>query len=346
MDSPSSYSDDAVQALIEYEKSIHDPGNISLPDDLDQVQMDALNKFWPHDQDQQHVNDAVTSEAHQYTSNPTQDHVASSSMNPDSGPSSSSWNQPTDNNDDEDDVVVIESPEEKLTCIDNNDDEDDVVIIESPEEKEEIKRRAARRAEKRSRDKGKAPVMQSQTTKNKHTKLARPAEERSREKGKAPVMQTQTTENKHTKSARPAEERSRDKGKAPVMQSQTTEYKRRKLQIISESFHELIDHVEETEKPVAELVVNQFNLFNPDNSFHGFLYNTSSADAVESTGRSVTVSPQAPGTASFHISSAQCRSELMLQSLRDQPGPSQVLPNPDYHSSNSSFPNTSHNIAH
>ncbi|GMY30774.1 hypothetical protein FCV25MIE_26016 [Fagus crenata] len=310
MDSPSSYSDDDVQALIEYEKSIQDPGNISLPDDLDQIQMDVPNKFRPHGQDQQHVNDAVTSEAHQYTSNPTQDHVASSSMNPDSGPSSSSWNQPTDNNDDEDDVVVIESPEEKLTCIDNNDDEDDVVIIESPEEKEEIKRRAARRAEKRSRDKGKAPVMQSQTTENKHTRLARPAEERSREKGKAPVMQSQTTENKHTKSARPAEERSRDKGKAPVMQSETTEYKRRKLQIISESFHELIDHVEETEKPVAvlapivaALVVNQFNLFNPDNSFHGFLNNTSSADAVESTGRSVIGSPQAPGTASFNISS-------------------------------------------
>ena len=84
--------------------------------------------------------------------------------------------------------------------------------------------------------------MQSQTTENKHTKLARPAEERSREKGKAPVMQSQTTENKHTKSARPAEEHSRDKGKAPVMQSQTTEYKRRKLQIISESFHELVSH--------------------------------------------------------------------------------------------------------
>ena len=70
MDSPSSYSDDDVQALIEYEKSILDPGNMSLPDDLDQVQMDLLNKFWPHDQDQHSVNDAVTSEAHQYTSNP------------------------------------------------------------------------------------------------------------------------------------------------------------------------------------------------------------------------------------------------------------------------------------
>lgn len=88
----------------------------------------------------------------------------------------------------------------------------------------------------------------------------------------------------------------------------------------------MIDHVEETEKPVAalapivaELVVNQFNLFNPDNSFHGSLNNTSSfqADAVESTGRSVIASPQAPGTASFNISLAQCRSELMLQSRRD-----------------------------
>ncbi|GMY16563.1 hypothetical protein FCV25MIE_11802 [Fagus crenata] len=88
--------------------------------------------------------------------------------------------------------------------------------------------------------------------------------------------------------------------------------------------HFQIDHVEETEKPVAalapivaELVVNQFNLFNPDNSFHGSLNNTSSADAVQSTGRSVIASPQAPGTASFNISSAQCRSELMLQSRRD-----------------------------
>lgn len=47
--------------------------------------------------------------------------------------------------------------------------------------------------------------------------------------------------------------------------------------------HFQIDHVEVTEKPVAvlapivaALVVNQFNLFNPDNSFHGFLNNTSS----------------------------------------------------------------------
>ncbi len=66
MDSPSFYFDENLQALVDDHVRNFRAGNISLADDLDQVQMDSL---WPHDQDQQHVNDAVTSEAHQYTYN-------------------------------------------------------------------------------------------------------------------------------------------------------------------------------------------------------------------------------------------------------------------------------------